>query len=453
MNTDMKKYISMRMALEGSLLTSDKCGNRCVFCSNKLNPESVHTLKVENRALDELLDEINFFPSNLDFFRLGETTLNTTEGDLIEYPYYKELLTEIRKRYPNAEMRLTTSANCLTEDVIKFLKSINIVITISLHSLNPQMRAKLTGNTLERAKIAINSIDLCLKYQLPIFAIRIVPMPFVTNEDLYNTIAQLIQKGVEKIEIGIASFSKFAKKENVENCYNECERIFSIVEQINQDFQDEFYDIKVFPFYRNKYNAEIEKVRKNSYVYKIGLRNKDKVLKINNQIVVNGGHFQDLIADHIIQNILIERNNENIYIDNINPQLIQETDIITNCIIDGDIIFKIAEQIQKDVNHVLLLSSEATYDIIQNDLKKLGINKYYQYCVKNEEFGGNICINGLLTIKDYLKAIQDFRKQNPQVIITKVLVARDAFRLGDADLTNEPLKTLRLKANVQVILI
>ena len=43
-----------------------------------------------------------------------------------------------------------------------------------------------------------------------------------------------------------------AKKENVENCYKECERVFSIVEQINKNFNDEFYDIKVFPFYRNK---------------------------------------------------------------------------------------------------------------------------------------------------------------------------------------------------------
>ena len=187
MNTDMKKYISMRMAIDGSLLTSDKCGNKCVFCSNKLNPESVHTLKVGNRSLDELLDEIKFFPPNLNFFRVGETTLNTTEGDLIEYPYYKELLTAIRNKYPHAEMRLTTGANGLTEEVIAFLKSINITITISLHSMNPEMRAKLTGNTLKRANIAINSIDLCLKYKLPIYAIRLVPMPFVPDEDIYNT--------------------------------------------------------------------------------------------------------------------------------------------------------------------------------------------------------------------------------------------------------------------------
>ena len=71
-NNNIKTYISMRMAAGGSnLLTSDICGNKCIFCSNKLNPDNVNTVKVGNRKLTELISEIDFLPEHVHFLHLG----------------------------------------------------------------------------------------------------------------------------------------------------------------------------------------------------------------------------------------------------------------------------------------------------------------------------------------------------------------------------------------------
>lgn len=454
-NENIKKYTSMRMALWGNLLTSDICGNKCLFCSNKHNPEAVRTVRVGNRKLEDLLEEINFFPINIDHIHLGETNFNTTEGEIIEYPYFKELILAIKKAKPQVSIEITSSGNSLTEDMIKFLKEQNIALTLSIHSLNPEIRAKLTGNTLKRAQIAIDSLKLCFKYNIKLETVRLVPMSFVPDDDIYNTLKYLIEHDVKEVHIWVASFSKFAQGEDVEHLYRECARISKVIDSLYEIAKNHFTVINLHPFPSDMKKNVIRNVKPYSYPANIGLQNGDEVIDINNNLVVSGDHIEFLLKNNdFIFNLTIKRNNNFLIFKNLNGPLIA-SNIYINNIIPFEAIDKIFEKVLEDRKHTLVISSEASYETLKYSLERKGLftNDFHIICAKNETFGGNICVNGLLTIDDYLIALNEYRMKNPKIHITKIIIARDSFCSGERDVTSRPLQDLRVEGCVDVILI
>ncbi|MBE6148181.1 MAG: DUF512 domain-containing protein [Firmicutes bacterium] len=455
-NEQIKKYISMRMALWGNLLTSDICGNKCLFCSNNHNPEEVNVIKVGNRKKEDLFDEIKFFPKNIKRIHMGETTFNTTEGDILEYPYFKELILEIKKQRPSAKIILTTGGNSLTDDVIYFLKENNISLIISIHSINPEIRAKITGNTLERANIAINGLKKCLQEKIKIEAIRLVPMAFMPNEDIYNTLKFLIENNIECVDIWVASFSKFAKKEEITNLKDECDRIAKIILTLKDIFKISKSNtiIRLYPF--GDFN-KIQNVFSNSYAEDIGLQIGDEIIEINNTLIINGDHAMNLLYNTIfIEKMIVKRDNTFILLKNLNGPMIAEN-IFINCIVEHGIIQDIYNNIKQDMTHSLVITSEASYPIIKQSLERMGLfenNNINLVCAKNESFGGNICVNGLITIEDYLKTLNKYREKHPNTHITKIIIACTGFRMGrERDVTGRSLQDLRTEGCVDVILV
>lgn len=452
---NIKKYTSMRMALWGNLLTSDICGNKCLFCSNKHNPDEVRAVKVGRRELKDLLEEINFFPTNIKHIHLGETNFNTTEGEIIEYPHFKELVLAIKKARPQVSLAITSSGNSLTEDIIHFLKKNDIALTLSIHSLNPEIRAKLTGNTLKRAQIAIDSLDLCFKYKIELDTVRLVPMSFVPDEDIYNTLKYLIEHDVKEVHIWVASFSKFAQGENVEHLYKECNRISKVIDSLSEIAQHHFTKINLHPFPNDLIKNTIRNVRPYSYAADIGLQNNDEVIMINNELIINGSHIlEKLKVTSFIGEMVIKRNNKFIILKNLNGPLIA-ANIHVNYIIHIDVIFQIYQYIMNDREHTLVITSEASHETLKYSLERLGCfeNDFHIICAKNETFGGNICVNGLLTIQDYLRTLQSYREMHPEAHITKIVVAHDSFCTGERDVTSRPLQDLKFEGCVDVILI
>lgn len=448
---NIKKYTSMRMALWGNLLTSDICGNHCLFCSNKHNPPEVQTVRVGNRKLEDLIEEINFFPTNISKIYLGETNFNTTEGEIIEYPYFKELILEIKKRKPQVNISITSSGNSLTEEMIQFLHQQNIGLILSLHSLNPEIRAKLTGNTLKRAQIAIDSLDLCLKYNIDIELVRMVPMSFVPDEDIYNTLKGLIERNIKEVHIWVASFSKFAQGENVDQLREECARISKIIDSL----KNHFTNIVLNPFPTDLKKNMIRNVKPNSYAAQIGLEGGDEVIEINNVLVVNGNHIKVLLEDmQFVQTMIIKRKDNFITLRHLNGPLIAEN-IYVNDTINMNIINRLHQLIKEDREHILIITSEASDETIKYSLQRMGLfeNDFHITCAKNTSFGGNICVNGLISINDFLLALNKYREEHPNAHITKIAVSIDNFCSGERDITSRPLQDLRVEGCVDVILV
>lgn len=454
-NTDIKKYMSMRMALRNNLLTSDICGNKCVFCSNKLNPDEVHTVKVGKRDINDLIEEIDFFPINIAHVHLGETNFNTTEGEIIEYPYFRELILKIKEKRPNATISITSSGNSLTEDVILFLKEHNINLVLSIHSLNPEIRAKLTGNTLKRAQIAIDSLDLCFKHNIHLDCVRLVPMPFVPDEDIYNTLKYLVEHDVELIHIWVASFSKFAEDKTVEGLYQECARIAKVINSLNDITAQHFSRIELDPFPGDECKNMIKNVKPYSYAADLGLKNNDEVIEINDELIINGPHITECLTKHdFIYKMIIKRNNQILIFKNFDGQQVAQN-IVINMFIPMRDFHQICDVIKEDRSHTLIITSEASYPTLIYSLNRAGFyqNECHVTYAKNETFGGSICVNGLITIDDYLKALKQYREAHPETHITKIAVAQASFCSGEIDVTSRPLQELKFLGCVDVILI
>lgn len=454
----IKKYMAMRMGAVGNLLTSDICGNHCLFCSNKLNPDSVHTIKVGRRDINDLIQEINYFPRSIHQIVLGETAYNTTEGEFIEYPYWQELIKAIYEKRPDIEVWISTSGNSLTEDKILFLKEYNIHLIYSLHSFDLETRAKITGNSLKRAKIAIDGIDLCIKHQIEIECVRLVIMDCISDKDVYNTFKNLIIRKIPKIEVWLASFSKFKPGATVEKLYQEYLRISEIAKQAIPlfDLYHHFSYIEIMPFSERNEYATIKYIKENSYTRNLGLKIGDNIVQINNINILNSSQVCLILEqENDIGNISIQRQDKIIKLQNVNLQQLMEDIIFDQTVIQYDIIKKVYDYILDDKSHSLLMSGEGTHQTMLNFLEKMGLSKnsYYHKEVINEEFGGNICNNGLITITDYLKNLEQFRKEHSEVNITKLILPIDSFGGIEIDVTGRPVQDLRILGRVEVILV
>ena len=412
------------------------------------------TIKVGNRKLQDLIEEINFFPNNIKEIHLGETNINTTEGEITEYPYFKELILAIKEKRPNAHITLTTGGNNLTNEIITFLKQNNISLVVSLHSIDPVVRAKITGNTLERANIAINGFKQCIQENIDISVVRLVPMDFMPDEDIYNTLKFLIESNINEVHIWVASFSKFTKNKTILNLKKECDRILNIIKSLESIFNTSktFTKIYLRPF--SNFNC-IQNIRKNSYAENIGLQINDEIIKINNIQMVNGSHTIHFLKNNIIiDELLIKRNHQLIILKNVHGPMIANN-IFIDCSIGYDIIKSIASLVKEDLTHSLVITSEASYEAICNALNKKGLlfEDYHITCAKNQTFGGNICVNGLITVDDFLLTLNEYRKNHKNSHITKIIIAKDNFITGEKDVANRPLQDLRTEGCVDVILV
>jgi len=97
--------------------------------------------------------------------------------------------------------------------------------------------------------------------------------------------------------------------------------------------------------------------------------------------------------------------------------------------------------------NALLLTSEAAY----SRLKENGSNSHYFYAVKNNSFGGNVTVGGLLMVNDFIEAGKKALKKFPKTeIILLPSAPFDAFR---RDLLYTPAQKIvdKLKKNTAII--
>ena len=152
--------------------------------------------------------------------------------------------------------------------------------------------------------------------------------------------------------------------------------------------------------------------------------------------------------------MIIKRNNQILLLKNFNSK-----DVIPNIVINMFIpmpdFHNICHYLKEDRSHTLVITSEASYPTLLYSLNRVGF--YQDEChityAKNETFGGSICVNGLITIDDYLKTLNQYRQEHPEAHITKIAVARASFCSGEIDVTSRPLQELKFLGCVDVILI
>ena len=99
---------------------------------------------------------------------------------------------------------------------------------------------------------------------------------------------------------------------------------------------------------------------------------------------------------------------------------------------------------------VLFLISKAVEKVFENHVKK--ITHYDDYrikVVKNNTFGGNIIVAGLLLVQDYIPAIEQVLSEG--YIPDLIVLPKDSFYFDELDLTGVSAYTIKDKFGIEIL--
>jgi hypothetical protein len=192
------------------------CNNRCIFCSNDLNPFPVARglfRDVEDVKLQlALMDEHYRQPIRISDSLPGRIA----EGEAFLHPQCFDILRLIRRKFPASQLCFTTNGSMLDEAFVKELsKFMPIEITISMHSTRPDLWARIFGKDESSATTAINTPQLIKKYHMDLIG-TIVPLPGICGwQDIENTYGALVSRGAKRMILYRPGYSRCSPPEAV----------------------------------------------------------------------------------------------------------------------------------------------------------------------------------------------------------------------------------------------
>jgi len=207
------------------------CNSRCLFCSNHLNPFPVAGGFF--RDVEDIKLQLCAMSANDDPIRMSDSLPGRiSEGEALLHPRLFEILEMVRRKFFYNTLCFTTNASMLDSVFLKKLSAYRpIEINVSLHSMEPALWARIFGQDIRRAEIAISSLPLIRSHKIDLIG-TIVPLPKVCGWDgLERTYAHFVALGassmilywpghtkrtrpeiVADLECSLAEFTDFAER-------------------------------------------------------------------------------------------------------------------------------------------------------------------------------------------------------------------------------------------------
>jgi hypothetical protein len=207
------------------------CNSHCLFCSNQLNPFPVTGGFF--RDMEDIKLQLGAMSANDDPIRMSDSLPGRiSEGEALLHPRLFEILEMVRRKFFYNTLCFTTNASMLDSVFLKKLSAYRpIEINVSLHSMEPALWARIFGQDIRRAEIAISSLPLIRSHKIDLIG-TIVPLPKVCGWDgLERTYAHFVALGassmilywpghtkrtrpeiVADLECSLAEFTDFAER-------------------------------------------------------------------------------------------------------------------------------------------------------------------------------------------------------------------------------------------------
>lgn len=207
------------------------CNSRCLFCSNHLNPFPVAGGFF--RDVEDIKLQLCAMSANDDPIRMSDSLPGRiSEGEALLHPRLFEILEMVRHKFFYNTLCFTTNASMLDSVFLKKLSAYRpIEINVSLHSMEPPLWARIFGQDIGRAEIAISSLPLIRSHKIDLIG-TIVPLPKICGWDgLERTYAHFVALGassmilywpghtkrtrpeiVADLECSLAEFTDFAER-------------------------------------------------------------------------------------------------------------------------------------------------------------------------------------------------------------------------------------------------
>ncbi|MCJ7612502.1 MAG: radical SAM protein [Candidatus Aminicenantes bacterium] len=173
------------------------CNSRCLFCSNKLNPFAVATGMF--RDVDDIKFQLSLMPIHQNPVRMSDSLPGRiAEGEAFLHPRFFDILKLVRRKYPTNTLCFTTNGSMLDEAFLKELAKFRpIEVTLSLHSTQPGLWARIFGKSEKEAATAIRSAKLLGAQRMDLQG-TIVPLPKMCGwEDITRTYDYLAEAGAK----------------------------------------------------------------------------------------------------------------------------------------------------------------------------------------------------------------------------------------------------------------
>jgi hypothetical protein len=267
--------------------SGSKCQCSCEICYARGNP--LKNIARDDLTYHEAKTRIKYYSSK------KKTGIPPKMNEEME-PFCNlnifDILKTARKKSPNELFEITTNGCLLTEKNIKELSKLKpIFIVLSLNSANPFIRKKVMKDNYP--EIAINSVKLLRKYEIPYFG-SIVAWPSIPLNDIEATVEYLSKYDSILIRILLPGYTKYHSKSLHFDTEEHWRHIVDLYNKLLKSI-DTVLHIQPSLYWRKDLTATIEGIFKNSPAFNAGLKRDDKILKINDESIVTRGQAQSVL--------------------------------------------------------------------------------------------------------------------------------------------------------------
>lgn len=400
-----------RTAMEANILPlTSRCDSACIFCSHQNNPPQVQVIYMGERSLEDILDTMQYLDAHRTI-TIGESATNIIEGEPTSHKHFKEIIRQLRRRFPQTPVSMTTNGHHLDRDLVEFLsRQQPVYVNLSLNSSSINCHRRLMRDTEAMAECSIASISLLDEYHIP-FSCSMVGMPNITGfEDIRRTVYDIARSGADSIQLFMPGFSSHTK----ENIFPDPDTIYQELKNFVDEIASEIScPVLLEPSYVKDLRAIVSGIRKDSPAWRAGICRGDEILSINGQPPYSRVDAYGKLNGKGIRTVQYRRKGITV-----ETSWTNTTDgscgITMEYDFDQQRALYMEQVIASAPGKLLMLSSEFACQLIHTVTAGMSVpaDKYDIICTKNITFGGTIRAAGLLCCDDYIHAIRCYLEKH-----------------------------------------
>lgn len=373
------------------LVLTTNCSTSCVFCSHLQNPPEIEAYYVDKLSRDQINTLVEFLDGSRKIV-IGESATRICEGEPFLREDILDILHDLRKRYKNTAIQITTSGIHLNNAVLAELKDIgNIELNVSLNSSTIEGRERLYRGKAHWS--AVEAVKLLQSYGIG-YSGSVVAMPHLVGwEDIKAAVLFLDKYGADTIRIFMPGYTRFTKG------ILPPADIRSGLKELAAELKSTL-DTPVIlePSGVKDLDAVAEGVLRGSHAWDSGLVKGDRILRIDGKEAVSRVDAYYRLFKACDPRLEILRQGMPVDIVVRKPAK-TSSGLVFNYDIHPDEIIAIEKAILRNRgSRCLLLTSELARPILAAGIKQDGHTLIE--AARNSYFGGNIMCAGLLTVSD-----------------------------------------------------
>ena len=402
--TEKNKYLLLKTVQETQILPiTSACDLDCFFCSHQQNPPDINVYNLGHLSLDLIKELITFLAPQGPII-LGESATKIIEGEPLLHPQFKQIITILRDKFPNREIRITTSGSRLDQSMLEFLASQKpLELNLSLNCPTPAARSKIMKDP--RPQTVFEALQSLNEYKIDFHGSIVIHPELLAQQGLEKTIDILQQAEAKTIRVFLAGITKYSLEIIKEE--SDFNQLKARVDKLKQKYR---VPILLEPPHLNDFKKVIQGVVIGSPADKAELQLGDVITQVNDQQFMTRVDVFNKIKT--LKNPKLKIKRQGVILE---KRIEKEADETSGLVMYYDFSSQKIKKLKQLLRNsskkrIAVITSELAQDLIKtllNVIRPEFPNKNIELiAVHNNYFGGNIKSVGLLTTDDILESVQ-----------------------------------------------